>query len=75
MSTEPQPAAPRPGPDAPQPELVQTDGVRPRREQRPETRVVSMFRLAKLFGAGAELCLIRNISAHGLKLELLSVAS
>src|SRR3954471_10221076 len=72
MSIEPQAAAPQPATDATQVEFVQTGGVRPRRELRSEARVVSVFRLAKLVGAAEELCLIRNISAHGVKLEVFS---
>jgi len=72
MSMEHEAAAPQPMIDATQVEFVQTGGVRPQREQRSETRVVSVFRLAKLVGSGEELCLIRNISAHGVKLEVFS---
>ncbi len=72
MAIERTAAAAQPAIDATQVEFVQTGGVRPRREQRSEARVVSVFRLAKLVGAGDELCLIRNISAHGLKLEVFS---
>jgi hypothetical protein len=72
MTGERQPAALRPEPDASRVEFIQTGGVRPLREQRSEARVVSVFRLAKLAGAVEELCLIRNISAHGVKLEVFS---
>ena len=53
-------------------EFVQTGGLRPRREQRSDKRVVSVFRLAKLIGEQEELCLIRDISAGGLKAEVFS---
>ncbi len=72
VSSERKPAARPPAGHASPVEFVQTGGVRPRREQRSEARVVSVFRLAKLIGTGEELCLIRNISAHGLKLEVFS---
>jgi hypothetical protein len=58
-----------------QPEFVQAGGLRPAREQRTDKRVVSVFRLAKLVGAQEELCLIRNISAGGLKAEVFSPKS
>jgi hypothetical protein len=53
-------------------EFVQAGGMRPRREQRSDKRIVSVFRLAKLIGEQEELCLIRNISAGGLKAEVFS---
>ena len=53
-------------------EFVQTGGMRPRQEQRLDKRIVSVFRLAKLVGEREELCLIRNISAGGLKAEVFS---
>jgi hypothetical protein len=72
VSSERKPAGRQPAGQARQVEFVQTGGVRPLREQRSEARVVSVFRLAKLIGASEELCLIRNISSHGLKLEVFS---
>lgn len=53
-------------------EFVGSGGLRPQREQRSDNRIVSVFRLAKLIGEHEEFCLIRNISAGGLKAEVFS---
>jgi hypothetical protein len=46
-----------------------------RRERRGHKRVTTVFRLAKLLGDREELCLIRNVSASGLKAEVFSSKS
>jgi len=47
-------------------------GTGPALERRSSPRFVAAFRLAKLIGTGEELCLIRNASARGMKIEVFS---
>ena len=46
-----------------------------RRERRKHKRFTTVFRLAKMVGEREELCLIRNVSASGLKAEIFSSKS
>src|SRR5580700_10460059 len=53
-------------------EAPAAEEVAPGPDRRSETRIMTVFRLAKLSGARDELCLVRNISGSGLKAEIFS---